>query len=194
MRRVVLMATLLASVALLAACGGGGGSKSPPAGGTSAGASATGTAAPLDARALLPILDGGFQKNLPEDSTVANVQVAYTTYDHFNPSITARVEIHVYPDEKAAKDDFKKQADAWKNPPADLFGTDPKNIDHDALPNFDDARSYLATQLDKNGQRIWTDIYRIGRVQVTAHVLTVKEADADPVRTMIADKIRQELR
>ncbi len=93
------------------------------------------------------------------------LDLAFSVYERTSaPGAQARVEVRVYPDETAAKGDFEAQASGWKTPPPGIFGGDPANVDGPALEGMDEARAYIATNRDPQGFRVWTDVYRIGRV------------------------------
>lgn len=176
------------------ACGGDGGGDST--GAASPGSGTTSSKA-LKASELVPSLaDLGFTQNPAEKApNTGSLDLVFAVYERTSaPRAQARVEVRVYPDEAAAKGDFEAQAGGWKSPPPGLFGGDPANVDGPALPGMDQAKAYIATNRDPQGFRVWTDVYRIGRVIVVAHVLAQNEADVTPVRTAIGERIRSEAR
>ncbi|MCA9830855.1 MAG: hypothetical protein R3B97_00100 [Dehalococcoidia bacterium] len=138
----------------------------------------------------------GFNQTTPEKIPgTGQLDLAFSVYDRANaPRAQARVEVRVYPDDAAARTDYKNQAQGWKTPPPGLFGGDPANVDGPALTGMDEATAYLATNRDPQGFRLWTDVYRMGRVIVVAHVLGQNEADVTPVRNAVAERVRDKLR
>lgn len=174
----------------LAACGDGNDSSPATAGLTEPVVTKT-------ARELLPSLaDLGYRQTAPETIPgTGALDIAFSVYERPDPPrAQARVEVRVYPDEAAARGDYRAQAEGWKNPPPGLFGGDPANVEGPALAGMDEATAYLATNRDPQGFRLWTDIYRIGRVIVVAHALGQNEADVTSGRTGVGDRIREALR
>ncbi|MGD9933867.1 MAG: hypothetical protein AB7T37_09110 [Dehalococcoidia bacterium] len=145
----------------------------------------------------MPVLaDLGFRQTAPEKlAGTGALDLAFSVYERTDvPRAQARVEVRVYPDEAAARADYKAQAEGWKNPPPGLFGGDPANVDGPVLAGMDDATAYLATNRDPQGFRLWTDVFRIGRVIVVAHALGQNEADVTPIRTAVGERMLDSLR
>jgi hypothetical protein len=146
----------------------------------------------LTALSLFPDLGPqGFTRQPPERIPApGGIDIMFAAYEHSAaPRMAARAEIRVYTAIDAAKQDYALQADGWKNPPPELFGGQVKNADHTALTGLEEARAYRTTSVDKDGNRIWTDVYRFGRVVVISHVLGREDKDADPIRRAIAESV-----
>jgi hypothetical protein len=139
--------------------------------------------------------DAGFNQTAPETlPNTGQVDIAFSFYESASSPLQARAEVRVYPDATIADGDFELQAQGWKNPPPGLFGGDPNNLDATPLEGLDEAVAYIAANRDAQGFRVWTDVYRIGRVIVVAHVLAQTEDQATPVRHALADAVRAKLR
>lgn len=142
------------------------------------------------------LADLGFRQTTPETLPgTGALDLAFSIYERPDPPLAqARVEVRVYPDEAAARADYGAQAEGWKNPPPGLFGGDPANVDGPPLVGMDAATAYLATNRDPQGFRLWTDVFRIGRVIVVAHALGQNEADVTPIRTAVGERMLDSLR
>jgi hypothetical protein len=187
---------LLAAIAVFAgACGDGDDNDDETATATGTGGSATAPVA-LEATSLLPDLAAdGFNQTAPERiPNTGQLDIAFSVYEKASGTpVMARAEVRVYPDAGVADADFEQQAEGWKNPPPGLFGADPGNVESEPLEGLDEAAAYIATNRDAQGTRLWTDIYRVGRVIVVAHVLGQSEGDVAPVRRALADGVRAKL-
>jgi len=138
----------------------------------------------------------GFNQTEPETlPNTGELDIAFSVYERSSqPPVQARAEVRVYPADSDATDDFALQAQGWKNPPPNLFGRDPGNAEIDAVEGVDDAVAYLGANADGQGFRIWTDVYRIGRVVVVSHVLSQDEATVLPIRQRIAELVGEKAR
>jgi hypothetical protein len=192
----------LAVLVSVAGCGDGADEAEPSPTETTTAAPATGsstTADPdgLSALDLAPDLgDLGFNQTNPERiPNTGELDLAFRVFEKPSaPKLQARTEVRVYPEESIAERDFPLQAEGWKNPPPGLFGGDPENVEGPALEGPDDAVGYIAANKDPQGFRLWTDVFRIGRVIVVAHVLGQNATDVEPIRQAIADEVGAKLR
>jgi hypothetical protein len=142
---------------------------------------------------LLPDLSGiGLQNSEPETLPgTGALDIALRFFQRTGaPQIQARTEVRVYPTEDDAAGDFPAQAEGWQTPRPGLFGGEPENVESPPLTDLDDAAAYIATNTDPQGFRLWTDVFRLGRVIVIAHVLGQNESDVTPVRQAIAAEMR----
>ncbi len=184
------------AAALFFGAGCGGSDETQPSATGSAAASTTtpdASRVALTAAAVLPNLGAsGFAQTAPENvAAPGGLDIAFSIYERATePKLQARAEVRVYPTEADAKADYPTQSQGWKNPPPDVFGIDPKNADATALAGLSEAVAYIGTAVDGERNRVWTDVYRIGRVVVVQHVLGQQERDTDPVRKAMADAIR----
>lgn len=151
------------------------------------------TPAALTALNVLPdLVSIGFVRQTAEKMPApSGLDIAFAVYQGSGAApLTARAEVRVYPSEAIAHQDFAAQAEGWRRPPPGVFGGDLANADAPALPGLDDARAYLSGKSDAQGNRVWTDVYRVGRVIVVAHVLGKDETAAAPVRNTVAVSIK----
>lgn len=184
------VAALLGAIALVAsACGSDTGDPAATAVPTTPSGTAA-SASPLKVADLFPDLASvglkrGAIERVPDP---AGREIAFAVYE--GTGISARAEIRVHATAVAAAQDFPLQAAGWKAPPVGaVFPFDLANIEGTALSGLDEARAYVATRADATGKRVWTDVYRVGRVVVVAHTLGTTESDAMRVRTEMANRI-----
>jgi hypothetical protein len=180
------------------ACGGDDDAPASPSSPPTTGAadSPSATAAALTSAALLPDLAGlGFVRTQPEKvAAPGGIDISFSIYEKATePKLQARAEVRVYATEGAAKTDYPIQTEGWKSPPPGVFGIDPKNVSAPALAGMDAAVAYIGSATDQDRNRVFTDVYRVGRVVVVQHVLGQKEADTDPVRKTMADAIKRKV-
>jgi hypothetical protein len=135
----------------------------------------------------------GFVRQPPEKiAAPGGLDIAFSVYEKTTePRIGARAEVRVYASESAARQDYPTQALGWRNPPPQVFGADLGNMTSPPLQSVPEATAYRATRTDPSGNRIWTDIFRVGRVVVVSHVLARNEEDAAPVRAALAAAVLQ---
>ncbi len=166
-----------------------------PAGTSTALATGSAGVTGLKAIDIVPDLSGeGYDQTVPETlPNTGDLDIAFSQFRKASPAVEARAEVRVYPHEDIADEDFEAQAEGWKTPPPGLFGGDPGNLEAPALEGMDDAVGYIASKRDPQGVRLWTDVYRIGRVIVVAHVLGQTEGDVNPVRRAISEAVRAKL-
>jgi hypothetical protein len=185
MAAAVLLTVLLVG---LAACGGddddNGGAPGEPV------ASAT----PLTAAGLVPDLKD-FLHTVPEKvAAPGGLDIVFSFFQKgTEPPMQARAEVRVYSTDDEAAADFPVQAQGWRNPPPDVFGIDLANEGAEPIGGVMDAVAYRATVTDGAGNTVWTDVYRIGRVVIVAHVLAREAEDAETVRLELAQRIREKL-
>jgi len=192
--------TLLLPLVILGACGGDSNEERQPTATSSA--AATGTTAPTDAPAVTPTPEKSLAAIdlVPNLTEIGLVQIISETIDapfgldiafseYSGTGIVARAEVRVYESEQQAATDFSMQAAGWKNPPAKLFGGDPGNEDSAPLVGLVDAAAYLSTLADAQGNQIWTDVYRVGRVIVISHVLGRAGERVNEVRFELAESV-----
>ncbi len=182
-------ALLLILTFAVGACGGddGGGASS----------ATTAASGPLSATALVPQLQAkGYNQTVPEKvQGTGKVDVVFTIYEQATGARTqGRIEVRVYPDEGVASGDYTAQATGWKTPPPGLFGADLGNADSAPVAGFRDAKAYTAGKADARGNRVFTDVYRQGRVIVVTHVLGPDAGAAQPLRQLLADGIKANVR
>jgi hypothetical protein len=120
--------------------------------------------------------------------------IAFSLYRKANAqAVSARVETRVYPTEAIAETDYTAQAAGWKNPPSDLFGANLNNAEGPKLNAAPGSTSYRSQTRDAGGNRVYTDVYRVGRVIVIQMVLARDESDATPLRNALANQVNAKL-
>jgi hypothetical protein len=144
---------------------------------------------------LIPPIKG-FERTPPERlNAPAGLEIAFSAYRRTTePPMQARVEVRINANDTEAIKDYALQVGGWKNPPPGVFGSDPKNVDGQPLGGYSEAKAYVATTRDATGSKVYTDIYRIGRVVVVQHVLARDDAAADPIRREASDGVAAKLR
>jgi hypothetical protein len=173
----------------LLACGGDDDTAPPADGGSTA--SPTSQQANLVATSAIPDVDG-FERSVAEKiAAPGGIDIAFSAYRKKGTTeVAGRMEVRIYKDEATAKADYPAQALGWKNPPPGIFGGTVVNTDSPPLASFAEATAYRAQSADAQGLRIYTDVYRIGRVIVVQHVLSKADAEAATVRKAISDAAR----
>ncbi len=173
------------------AVGCGGDDAGPTGTPTQATTAATSSQANLVATTSIPDVDG-YERSVAEKvAAPAGLDIATSLYRKKGTTeVAGRVEVRVYKDEASAKGDYAPQALGWKNPPPGLLGANVTNIDSAPLANFADATAYRAQAADSQGLRVYTDVYRVGRVIVVQHVLSKSDPEAAVVRDAISAAAR----
>jgi hypothetical protein len=197
----VLAATALGVLAAMSlatyGCGDDGGGSPATAGArtsvAAAGTSGTATTVPLTAASLVPDVQG-YEHSVPEKLPAPGGQpdIVFSLFRRTGASdIAARLETRVYPSEDIAATDYKAQALGWKSPPPDALGADLKNRDGAPLSGITDAIGYVSTvAIDGNGNHVYTDVYRFGRVIVIQLVLAKDDASAGTLRSALASAVK----
>ena len=80
-------------------------------------------------------------------------------------------------------------ADALKHPPPGFFGGDAVQTDGTPVGGGPERRSYVTGSADKQGNLIWTDIYRFGRVAAVVPVLEKTDTQQIELRKPVASRI-----
>jgi hypothetical protein len=160
-------------LAVAAACGGGGGG--------------------LTAKSLIPDL-GNLQMEIAEEGRDPFAAPSQDTYRarYAATDGTARAAIivlFVEADSAMAEISYAGLAKVLENPPEEFFGADAEQAEVDALPLGDERRSFVTAQADSQGNRVWTDVYRKGRVITVIQVLSPEESDHDALRQAVAEAV-----
>ncbi len=145
----------------------------------------------LTAAGVLPALTGYQNTNPEKVAAPGNLEIVFSLYwKSGTQDVNARVETRVYATEADAKADYAAQAQGWKNPPPGLFGPNLRNADGPALTGMAEATAYVAQTKDAQGVRVYTDVYRVGRVIVVQHVLSADDGSAGVLRKALADSVK----
>ncbi|MBI5948390.1 MAG: hypothetical protein HY875_09650 [Chloroflexi bacterium] len=134
----------------------------------------------------------GYENSAPEKVPApGNIDIVFALYRKTGTQeANARVETRVYATEADAKADYATQAQGWKNPPPGLFGPNLNNAAGPTLSGMAEATAYVAQTKDAQGIRVYTDVYRAGRVIVVQHVLSADEPSAGVLRKALADSVK----
>jgi len=147
----------------------------------------------LKAQELLPDLSAeGFQKmeELRAPLQAPGQDNYRAAYRHQETNGMAVVDINVVGDEAMAKSVFKTSAEALKNPPPD-FVAGAKGWQSTGSPDIGDERqAYVTTNVDPQGNKAWSDIYRFGRVVVITQVLAPGDNDQLGLRKQVAEEVQ----
>jgi len=101
----------------------------------------------------------------------------------------ARVDATLHADVATATSQYATLSEALRKPPPDLFGGASTQADAEATGIGDQSKAYVTAQPDKDGNRVWTDVYRFGRSVVIVQVLGTSEPEALKARRSIAQLI-----
>lgn len=101
----------------------------------------------------------------------------------------ARVDATLHPDAATATSQYATLSEALRNPPPDLFGGESTQKDAEATGIGDASKAYVTANPDKDGNRVWTDVYRFNRAVAIVQVLGTSEAEALKARKAIAQLI-----
>lgn len=179
-RRVAMAAALVAflSLALASACGGGNDA--------------------MTAKSLIPDL-GELDLEVQEEGRDPYASPAQDTYRALYASTdgsarAAVVVLYVQSDVAEAEAGYAQLAKALENPPAEFFGADADQAEAEALSLGDERRAFVTAQADSQGNRVWTDVYRLGRVVAITQVLSPEDADHAFLRQAIAEAILRKVK
>jgi len=104
-------------------------------------------------------------------------------------SRAAIVVLFVEPNAASAETNYASLAKLLENPPAEFFGADAEQSEIDPLGLGDERRSFVTTNADSQGNRVWTDIYRKNQVIAVIQVLESEEADYNALRLAVAESV-----
>jgi hypothetical protein len=174
---------------LAASCGdGGSGAKTPANGSTQVGSPVV----VLQAATLLPKLDDlGYALAQQGKDPLAppSVDTAQAIYLKPNSNRSIQVRIFVMGTADLARTQYRTYADQFRNPPPDVLGIPSKNVDTLSPKVGDEQKSYVTEKPDGQGNSVWTDIYRAGRVVFFLQVLDAASGDQMTLRTTVAGRI-----
>lgn len=107
----------------------------------------------------------------------------------YTGKMTSIVVVTVLQNEKDATQEFNASASALKNPPPEYVGAGVAQSDLTPTSAGDLAKAYVTAKTDQQGNLVWTDIYRFGRVVAIVQLLGRDSADIPTARKTIADAI-----
>jgi hypothetical protein len=151
----------------------------------------------LQAVALMPKLDDlGYQLTQQGKDPIApaSVDTAQAIYVKAGTNRSIQVRIYVMGTADLARAQYKTYADQFRNPPPDVLGIPSKNVDTLSPRVGDEQKSYVTEKPDGQGNNVWTDIYRAGRVVFFSQVLDSAASDQMPLRTAVAERIASKVK
>ena len=106
----------------------------------------------------------------------------------------AMTVLYAFPDDATAKSQFAILSAALKNPPPDFVGAKATFIDTGSPPAGDERKAYVTQALDGQGNKVWSDVYRFGRLVAIVQVLDDGKSEQLDLRLQIALKIAAKAR
>jgi hypothetical protein len=177
----------------LAAGGCGGDDDDAPATTPASGPTATASTRAFKAAELVPDLGSlGFvaAQQGPDAATGPKVDVHRVLWQKSGTNRGALGVIYVFPDAAAATQQFTVLAEALRNPPPDYLGGAKANWTEAPSPKVgEQQKSYITSEPDGQGNRAWTDVYRMGRVVTIVQLLDSAQGDQMTTREAIAKKL-----
>jgi hypothetical protein len=107
---------------------------------------------------------------------------------------SALVYLLLFPDTQTAQKEFATRATALKNPPPEFVGGATTFVDTASPRIGDEQKSYETSTKDNQGNRVWTDIYRMGRLVAVIQVLDSADSDQLQAREAIAKEVQAKTR
>jgi hypothetical protein len=183
-------------LAALAAAGcGGDDDATAPTNASGAGATPATSTRTLKAAAVVPDLGSlGYviAQQGPDAATTPKVDVHRVLWQKSGTNRGALGVIYVFADEAAATQQFTVLADALRNPPPDYLGGAKANwTEAPSAKVGNQQKSYITSEPDGQGNRAWTDVYRMGRVIAIVQLLDSAQSDQMPTREAIAKKLAE---
>ena len=102
--------------------------------------------------------------------------------------------LYAFPDAATALDQYGALATALKNPPPDFVGAKATFIDAASPAAGEEHKAYVTQAADGQGNKVWTDIYRFGRVVAIVQLLDDGKTDQLDTRLKIAQLIAAKAR
>ncbi|MCC7366362.1 MAG: hypothetical protein IT303_18545 [Dehalococcoidia bacterium] len=198
LRVAALTLLAVAGLAAAAACGDGGEDDAEPAGSSTATAAATEVTTSVKPADLMPDLSGsGYQKVDAFAGPVAQAgQQNYRTVwaKTANTNLIALVDATVFAKPEDARTNYTTVSAAWKNPPPGLVGGVTGFVDTPSPAVGDERKSYTPSGADSKGNKIWTDVYRIGNVVVVVQVIDAAQGEQMALREQLAKDVAAKVR
>lgn len=143
---------------------------------------------------MVPALDDLGYEEIPSMQEVIEGPGALqlrTDFEAADGSGKAAIHVYTHSEQAMAEDTYVKVRDAWQTPPPGSLGArDVTNVETDGPSLGDESHSYRTDRPDGSGNRIWTDVYRFGRVVAVVQVLDADVEDAQmELRTELASRV-----
>ena len=98
--------------------------------------------------------------------------------------------LYAFPDDATSIAQYAALSTALKNPPPDFVGAKATFIDTPSPQAGDERKAYVTQAPDGQGNKVWTDIYRFGRLVAIVQLLDDgRTTDQLDLRLQIAQKI-----
>ncbi len=144
----------------------------------------------MSAADLLPDLSGeGFQLQLSGSPPKLNPDQDAVFAIYAGPSAAVssiRIELSLLPTADAAAAQFGPIAEALRNPPPDIFGPNAAQADGTPVFEADATRSYVTARPDAQGNLVYSDAYRMGRVVAIVYTLGNDREATSRMRELVA--------
>ncbi len=195
-RLAVLALTTATLAGLLAtACGGDATVVAPAPTTTTAAATGTPPASASKAQDSVPDLSAlGYTAQQQGKDPGAGSQDVYRVLFARENGRGAMTVLYAFPDDATAKSQFAILSAALKNPPPDFVGGKATFIDTGSPPAGDERKAYVTQALDGQGNKVWSDVYRFGRLVAIVQVLDDGKSEQLDLRLQIALKIAAKAR
>ncbi len=195
-RLAVLALTTATLAGLLAtACGGDATVVAPAPTTTTAAATGTPPASASKAQDSVPDLSAlGYTAQQQGKDPGAGSQDVYRVLFARENGRGAMAVLYAFPDDATAKSQFAILSAALKNPPPDFVGAKATFIDTGSPPAGDEHKAYVTQALDGQGNKVWSDVYRFGRLVAIVQVLDDGKSEQLDLRLQIALKIAAKAR
>ncbi len=112
--------------------------------------------------------------------------------DAEDPSRQVLTVVWIEESEEMAEVQFGLRQEMLRNPSAEFFGygsTPGEVTEAPALDIGESHVSYVTAKADRQGNMIWTDMYKSGRVVFLVQVLGQYDVEQTPTRTLVAERI-----
>ncbi len=107
---------------------------------------------------------------------------------------SALVQVTVLKNEEDATTEFNASVTALKNPPVEFVGAGVPQADITPVGNAELAKGYVTSRGDQQGNLVWTDIYRFGRVVAIVQILGRDSGDIVETRKAVAEAIEAKVK
>lgn len=133
----------------------------------------------------LEVADEGRDPLAPDDQDMYRVLYA-------DPEDNGRAVVTVVyreEDEEEASAFFATLAEALGNAPPEFFGVEAEQTSEEPIGRGDEQIAYVTADPDSRGNRVWTDLYRRGRIIILTQVLGNESENQEPTRELIVERI-----
>ena len=101
----------------------------------------------------------------------------------------ALVDVTVFEDPAFARTAFTSVSAAWENPPPQVVGGASEFVETPSPEVGQERKSYTTPSPDDRGNKIWTDVYRVGNVVVVVQVIDAAANEQIELRERLASEV-----